>query len=189
MVNLYAIFLLSSLVLAIISLAVLGQQRDAGPFGQNNRDHSNENLVIFPTDSLNDKFSRVLPYGGETPTPRVFSTVAVVKNFFIVFGGYSTDGTPMDDINIYDLDSHLWSGPILKRECCNYDHEVIETLGADRTIIQNAPFIRHGFEGDLPAARAEHTASQVRERYPQRGAWEAEPSGLCRPTVLDANAP
>jgi hypothetical protein len=150
--------ILTSLV--IISLAICLSAIIITDTPKKFRDHTNEKNVIYPTDGL-ENTANVLPYGGTTPSPRVFSSTAVVSNFFIVFGGYTTDGEPMDDINMYDMDSHMWSGPILKRKCCDVDNEVIETLGSDPDIMQEAPQIRQGFEGDLPAARAEHIACTV----------------------------
>jgi len=71
-------------------------------------------------------------------------------------GGYDTDGALMDDIHFYDTRLRKWSGGILKHACC-YHHEgkVVEHSGATE---DNTPQGKGGFEGDLPAARAEHAA-------------------------------
>lgn len=121
-----------------------------------------ENNVLYPENSLTDVGS-IFPFGGTLPTARVFSSIALVKDFLVVFGGYSSDGTVLDDVNLYDLRSHQWSNPILNRQCCNYDGDVLEVLGNPNSDIR-LPFVKHGFEGDLPLARAEHISATVYDR-------------------------
>eukprot|EP01041_Mallomonas_annulata_P007954 gene7954-16283_t len=111
----------------------------------------------YPTDSLNSP-SSLYPLGGAKPLPRVHHTTVFVDGFVIIYAGYFTDGSWMDDISLFDTKSKAWSGIITRKECCNSNHDIIETLGLEVGNL-DIPRSRIGFQGDIPMARAEHAAT------------------------------
>ncbi len=127
---------------------------------------SNLNSLLYPDDSLivdpdaEDIYS-LTP--GLVPSPRVKGTVTYLEPLVVVMGGYSTDGSFLDDIHIYDTRLRKWSGVLLKRACCNVAGDVVERMGSTEEVIglDPLPESRIGFEGDLPAARAEHAACSI----------------------------
>lgn len=124
-------------------------------------DYSGTYDTLYPENSLLNVGS-LYPLAGSLPYARVHHTLALSNNYVIIFGGYSTDGSYLDDINLYDVRSQQWSGPILKKACCDdqIPYKEQETLGMNHP----SPFqkmIKTGFEGDLPLARAEHSATVI----------------------------
>lgn len=96
---------------------------------------------------------------GLMPSNRLYSSIAHLMDYVIIYGGYYTDFTLLDDIHMYDYRSRQWTGPILKPECCNNRPDKVETLGFSN---QNpVSDIRVGYQGDIPLARAEHGACVV----------------------------
>lgn len=116
--------------------------------------------LLYPADSLLNP-GALYPLGGKLPPPRVHHTATVVDRYVAVFGGLSTTGEFMDDIHLYDTLVKTWSGTVLKRLCCNDDGRIIEALGADQASIDRLPLLKVGLEGDLPTARAEHSATSM----------------------------
>ncbi|XP_033628153.1 kelch domain-containing protein 2-like [Asterias rubens] len=72
----------------------------------------------FQENRLNDvhfldldtmKWSGSLPVTGEIPVGRSWHCMAPVSNrHFLVYGGYSTDNVPLNDVWIFDVDSRTW---------------------------------------------------------------------------------
>ncbi len=145
--------MLRRLVFLVLMALVWGLSHDA------QSPKTNLNSLQFPDDSLVSNPGSIYPLTpGLVPSPRVKGTVTYVEPLVIVMGGYNTDGTFMDDIHFYDTRLRKWSGVILKRGCCHYDGpsgKVVERSGATE---ETGPGAKAGFEGDLPAARAEHAA-------------------------------
>lgn len=161
---------------------------------------SNINDVMYPMNSFGNSPGNLYPLGGKMPTPRVYETTVFVKDYVIVYGGYNFNGDIMDDLNIYDTRLKQWSGPILRKECCNGDGKVIEASGfpakgsgtiyssinasaqvMNNTIKQgqNGPFqVRPGFQGDIPLARAEHAAVSMNDHMYVFGGITV-PYGVC----------
>ncbi len=75
--------------------------------------------------------------------------------FDSVFGGYAFDGRFLDDVQIFDTRSLMWTNPILNRECCDYEGATIEILG--QTQNTTMPGVRSGFQGDIPLPRVRTT--------------------------------
>ena len=125
--------------------------------------HSGESESHYPTNSLLNP-GALYPLGGGLPPSRVHHSATYVNRYVIVFGGLSTAGTFLDDIHLFDTLSKTWSGPVLKKLCCNDDGSVIEALGADQETIHILPSLKVGLEGDLPLARAEHTAVNIDDK-------------------------
>lgn len=114
------------------------------------------NELQFPEEALLSNPGSVYALTpGLVPKPRVKGTVTYLEPLVVVMGGYDTDGALMDDIHFYDTRLRKWSGGILKRSCCYHEETVVELSGATEN---SAPRDKAGFEGDLPAARAEHAA-------------------------------
>lgn len=117
--------------------------------------HSGVNAGLYNIDSLKNP-GDLYPLGGQLPSTRIYNSLALVGNYLIVYGGYFSDGSLLDDVNLFDIRSEKWSGPILKPQCCNDVGKIVETIGYSAQMPLNAA--RIGFEGDLPLARAEHGA-------------------------------
>lgn len=112
---------------------------------------------LYPENSLKyGEETALYALGGTLPSPRVHHTITSVENFIIVYGGYSTDDSFLEDISIFDTRSQTWSGVITRVECCNSDGKTIDVLGLGHPL--NVPQSRVGFQGDIPLARAEHSA-------------------------------
>lgn len=82
--------------------------------------------------------------------------------YIVLFGGYYTDGTFLDDLDIYDSRFNQWSSPIVNRERCElgtcHVGNVLEDLKTTGNIEQLRSLPPYGFDGDYPQARAEHAA-------------------------------
>jgi len=120
------------------------------------KDYTGTYDTLYPQNSLLNSGS-LYPLGGDLPYARVHHSLALTSSYVIVFGGYATDGNFLDDINLYDVRSQQWSGPVLKKQCCGdqVPYQQKETLGMNYP----TPFqkmIKTGYEGDLPLARGEH---------------------------------
>lgn len=122
--------------------------------------HSGESESHYPSDSLRNP-GALYPLGGGLPPSRVHHSATYVNRYVIVFGGLSTAGAFLDDIHLFDTLFKTWSGPVLKKLCCNDDGSVVEALGSDQETIDLLPSLKVGLEGDLPIARAEHTAVNI----------------------------
>ena len=120
------------------------------------KDYSGSFETLYPENSLLNAGS-LYPLGEKLPTSRVHHSLALSSNYVILFGGYSTDGTYLDDINLFDVRTQQWSGPILKKACCDdqIPYQTKEVLGMD-TPSPFSKMIKTGWQGDLPLARAEH---------------------------------
>lgn len=120
--------------------------------------------VLYPDNSLWSAGS-VYPFGGSIPSSRVFNTISAVGSYIICFGGYSTDGSYLNDVSLFHIRDHSWSSDIVRNECCNSEGQIIDAIG----LIHDLPLrqdTRIGFQGDIPLARAEHgTASALGNMY------------------------
>lgn len=148
-------------VLLIASSTVLDKGSLVYGLGYDDAQEPNSNLqdLQYPEDVLWENPGDIYSMTQSLlPTPRVKNTMTYVDPLVVVFGGYSTDGSFLDDINIYDTRFRKWSGVVLKRRCCNYDGEVFESMGASE-MNTSKTFIEDGQEGDLPVARAEHAST------------------------------
>jgi hypothetical protein len=99
------------------------------------------------------------PVGGDMPTARIHHSSVACGNHIIIFGGYGQDGNFLDDVNIFDQRAMTWTGPIMRRECCNEHGSVIDSMGLKTE--KDFAYVKVGFEGDIPAPRAEHGACAV----------------------------
>lgn len=117
--------------------------------------HSGDHDLLYDENTLQSP-GDLYPLGGMLPSSRVYHSLVCIDYFLVVFGGFSPDGDYLDDTHLFDMRSQQWSGPILRKECCNSKGKVIETLGS--AIDFSLPYARVGFEGDLPLARAEHAS-------------------------------
>ena len=115
-----------------------------------------DNPSLYPVNSLTDPAS-LWNLGGTIPSERIHQSIVNTEEFLIVYGGYSVNGTYLGDVNMYHLKSQTWSGPILRKECCNDGEEEIDLIGAEQLF--NLPYLKVGFEGDHPTPRAEHSAA------------------------------
>jgi Galactose oxidase, central domain len=50
------------------------------------------------------------------------------EEYIVVFGGYSTDGELLGDVNFYHTKSQRWSGPIVRSTCCDVHGQVMNLL-------------------------------------------------------------
>jgi hypothetical protein len=120
--------------------------------------------VLYPTDSLRNLGS-LFPLGGSLPSSRVYHSVTCcIGENVVVYGGYSMDGSILNDIQFYDSRYQRWSNPLLEPECCNEVGDVIETMGSSASIDVVAYYAKKGFQGDLPLGRAEHGATVVNDK-------------------------
>lgn len=86
-----------------------------------------------------------------------------IEPYVIIYGGVSPQQDFLDDIHLYDVRLQSWSGEIERKQCCNREEKVVETLGA----ISGLPLPGHdqvdelpiGFQGGVPSARAEHAVT------------------------------
>ena len=93
--------------------------------------NSGENELQYPDDALWSNPGDLYHLTPNLlPSPRVKNTMTYVEPFVVTMGGYSTDGSFLDDIHIYDTRSRKWSGVILKRRCCDSDGNGFESMGA-----------------------------------------------------------
>jgi hypothetical protein len=113
----------------------------------------------YPINSLSNP-GAAHTFGGDLPASRVHHSISATYNYVLVFGGYSTDGSLLGDINLFYIPSQQWSGPVVRKQCCNNEGEDIETLGADGEIELD---IKTGFQGDAPLPRAEHAVCSMHE--------------------------
>lgn len=113
---------------------------------------------LFAVDSLIDPGS-AFPFGGNAPIARVQHTISHNSDYLFIYGGYSTNGTLLGDINLFHIPSQTWSNPIRRPECCNDQDGAFDAIGSN--IPFDVPFLRPGFEGDYPLPRAEHGACVV----------------------------
>ena len=110
----------------------------------------------YPVNSLLDS-SLFFPFGGNTSSVRMFSSLTNIGNQILLFGGYSDGGDFHNDISIFDLTASRWSGTISREVCCNSAGNPVNLIGSDDIVpLSNE---RIGFQGDLPLGRGEHGAS------------------------------
>ena len=118
------------------------------------RTDSDPNYDNYPVNSLIHP-DRLFPIVGTIPQARVHSSLVLVNNWIISWGGYRTDGLLYDDIQLFDTRSRVWSGNVSRVVCCNEQGLPFEIMG--ETMPLNFP-LKPGFQGDVPLARAEHGA-------------------------------
>eukprot|EP01038_Epipyxis_sp_PR26KG_P004702 gene4702-6602_t len=117
------------------------------------------NPSLYPDNSLSEAGS-AYPFGSNIPISRIYHSVVQINSFLVVYGGYSSTGSFLGDINLYDINLQTWSGPISKKQCCNAAGETIETIASDpENIVSFLPYVDVGFQGSPPLPRAEHGAS------------------------------
>jgi len=124
----------------------------------------NDKNGLYPENSLMHPGS-IYNFAGEShlPPSRVHHTLTFLEPYVIVYGGVSPHKDFLDDIHMYDMRYQSWTGEIERKECCNRQGKEVETLG----IIKNLPYAGRddvhrlpiGFEGGIPAARAEHAVA------------------------------
>ena len=109
--------------------------------------HSGLNELQYPEDALwsnpGDLY-HLTP--GLLPSPRVKNTMTYIEPLVVTMGGYSTDGSFLDDIHIYDTRVRKWSGVILKRRCCNdrgTTTKTTERRSTDNTVTTRIPYTSH----------------------------------------------
>ena len=120
--------------------------------------------ALYPPNSLMHPGS-LYNFAGKThlPPARVHHTLTYLEPYVIVYGGVSPHNDFLDDINMYDMRYQSWTGEIERKECCNREEKVVETLG----IIDDLPLpgrdsvheLPIGFQGGIPAARGEHAVA------------------------------
>jgi hypothetical protein len=76
--------------------------------------HTGMNDVLYPPNSLTNP-GALYPFGGDLPSSRVHHSMALSDNYVIVYAGYNTDGSLLDDINMFDIRTQQWTGPILRK--------------------------------------------------------------------------
>lgn len=122
--------------------------------------HDDKNS-LYPPNSLTQP-GALYRFNGEgfLPAPRVHHSLTHLEPYIIVYGGASSEGDFLDDIHMYDLRSQSWTGEIERKECCNREGDVVETLGSisglplpGKDEVHELPI---GFQGGVPAGRAEH---------------------------------
>ena len=126
-----------------------------------------DNAAFYPINSLNNP-GALFPFGGNIPSARVHHTITANSDYLFVFGGYGMDGSFLGDINLFYIPSQQWSGPIVRKQCCNRRGEEIETIGADSSDLNfgengGFPEVSVGFQGDAPLPRAEHASCVIQE--------------------------
>lgn len=114
-----------------------------------------ENPLYPPNSLLN--VGQLYNFGGDMPAERVHHTAAFLEPYVIIYAGASASGNLLDDLHMYDLRMQKWTGAITREECCNRAEEVVERLGS--TTDDHVLDLPIGFEGGLPAARADHAVA------------------------------
>lgn len=153
-----AVTTLSLLVLVACALVVAS---GGGPYTPS------DNAAFYPINSLNNP-GALFPLGGSIPSARVHHTVTANSDYLFVYGGYGMDGSFLGDINLFYIPSQQWTGPIVRKQCCNRRGEEIETIGADSSSMNYGenggfPDVSIGFQGDAPLPRAEHGSCVIKE--------------------------
>ncbi|CAE7710745.1 unnamed protein product [Symbiodinium microadriaticum] len=116
--------------------------------------HSQNSL--YPPNSLLN-VGQLYNFGGTLPSSRIHHTAAYVEPYVLIYGGSSAEGDLLDDIHMYDIRMQKWTGAVTREECCNRVEEVVQRLGS--TTDDHVSDLPIGFEGGLPAARAEHAVA------------------------------
>jgi hypothetical protein len=137
------------IVVTLISFYLCNSESSTDPY------NPIDNPSLYDVNTLTDA-GNLWNLGGTIPSERIHQSIVSTKDYVIVYGGYSTNGTHLGDINLFHLKSQTWSGPISRKECCNTPGEEIDLVGAEQE--WDLPYIKEGFEGDYPSARAEHIA-------------------------------
>jgi len=147
---------------------------------------------LYPLNSIVNR-GNVNEFGGIIPNGRVHHSLASSTNYIITYGGYRTDGSLINTLELYDKTTQKWSGVISSTECCDAEGNLLDTLGngvsghrwsesngqgthfdpnkeVDNIYSSNdeehksfhATHRQHvGYSGDVPLARAEHSASVI----------------------------
>ena len=111
---------------------------------------------LYPPNSLLN-VGQLYNFGGILPPARVHHTATYVEPYVLVYGGSSEHGNLLDDMHMYDIRMQKWTGAITREECCNRAEELVQRLGSTTNdLVSELPV---GFEGGLPAGRAEHAAA------------------------------
>jgi len=125
-----------------------------------------DNAAFYPINTLNNP-GALFPLGGDIPSSRVHHTITAASDYLLVYGGYASDGSYLGDINVFHIPSQAWSGPIVRKQCCDAEGGNIETIGADVTgnfnVDTELPYLETGQQGDAPLPRAEHGACVINE--------------------------
>lgn len=120
--------------------------------------------ALYPPNSLMQP-GAIYQFAGEShlPPARVHHTLSFLEPYVIVYGGVSPHHDFLDDIHMYDVRYQSWTGEIERKECCNREEKVVETLGKisglplpGQDSVHQLPI---GFQGGIPAARAEHAVA------------------------------
>lgn len=119
-----------------------------------------DSTSFYPPDSLISP-GAAFPFGNILPSSRVHHSVSANSDYILVYGGYSSKGDKLGDLQLFHIASQTWSGPILREECCNDQNEVVDTIGIEQD--PKFPFLKSGFEGDFPLPRAEHSSCVVQD--------------------------
>ena len=126
-----------------------------------------DNAAFYPINTLNNP-GALFPLGGDIPSSRVYHTITASSDYLLVYGGYATDGSFLGDINVFHIPSQAWSGPIVRKQCCDAEGQNVETIGADVdgnfNVDHELPTLDVGYQGDVPAPRAEHTTCVINEQ-------------------------
>lgn len=128
-----------------------------------------ENAAFYPANTLNNP-GALFPLGGAIPSSRVHHSISATSEYVLVYGGYAEDASFLGDINVFYIPSQQWSGPIVRKQCCNSADEMVETIGADTAegvnfdVDNNIRTMRTGFQGDTPLPRAEHAVCTIAEQ-------------------------
>lgn len=122
----------------------------------------NDNLSVYPTDSLIAP-GAAFPFANEFPSDRALHSLVITPSYLIAYGGVAANGSYLGDVNLYHLASQRWSGPIMRRECCNELGQEVDLIGLSNRVKggRNITFLIEGAEGDYPLPRAEHAACVV----------------------------
>lgn len=68
-------------------------------------------------------------FGGVIPNGRVYHSLASSTNFIVTYGGYRTDGSLINTLELYDKTTQQWSGVLSRTECCDEKGNMLDTLG------------------------------------------------------------
>ena len=114
---------------------------------------SGVNDLLYPTDSLKNPGS-LYSLGGKVPESRIHSSMAIgphpTDQYIIVYGGYSYDGSLLDDLNLYDTRAQQWSGVMLRLACCDDSGKIVNLMSSDVYMPEsNPPNTRPVFEGNF----------------------------------------
>lgn len=145
---------LSNAAKVFFLLIFISISRSYDPYNpQDNRSPYTDSDTLLTEGSL-------FPFGNEFPSARVLHSLDASRDYLFVYGGLSSNGTSLGDINLYHIPSERWSGPIVREECCNDLSQQIETIGT-KLSTKDITFFKVGFQGDFPLPRSDHASCVV----------------------------